>query len=363
LNLVAGVTTITAQTASGVVIVRANGTVLQSDILLDPQTLSTGTAGSDILLATALGSSLAGLAGDDVLIGLDGDDILDGGDGLDYFSGGAGNDTYVVNNPDDYVGEAPNGGEDTIVYRVGIATNLPDNVENMVLLAGRYGFGNSLDNVITGNSESNDLFGGEGGNDQLYGEDGDDSLSADSGRDTLDGGAGHDNLSGGAGDDLLIGGLGADSLDGGAGIDTASYASATSGVAVNLTLVGAQNTLSAGADTLTNIENVTGSAFGDTLTGDGGNNILSGGAGVDTLIGGLGDDTLIGGDNTDFIVDTAGVVSIDGGSGNEQITLGAAVVSGVVDGGVGTDQLTRSEERRVGKECRRLCRSRWSPYH
>ncbi len=28
---------------------------------------------------------------------------------------------------------------------------------------------------------------------------------------------------------------------------------------------------------------------------------------------------------------------------------------------VGSD--TRSEERRVGKECLRLCRSRWSPYH
>ena len=25
--------------------------------------------------------------------------------------------------------------------------------------------------------------------------------------------------------------------------------------------------------------------------------------------------------------------------------------------------LTRSEERRVGKECRIGCRSRWSPYH
>ena len=25
--------------------------------------------------------------------------------------------------------------------------------------------------------------------------------------------------------------------------------------------------------------------------------------------------------------------------------------------------ITRSEERRVGKECRPLCRSRWSPYH
>ena len=27
------------------------------------------------------------------------------------------------------------------------------------------------------------------------------------------------------------------------------------------------------------------------------------------------------------------------------------------------DQHLRSEERRVGKECVRLCRSRWSPYH
>jgi methyl-accepting chemotaxis protein len=27
------------------------------------------------------------------------------------------------------------------------------------------------------------------------------------------------------------------------------------------------------------------------------------------------------------------------------------------------ETLRRSEERRVGKECRRLCRSRWSPYH
>ena len=26
-------------------------------------------------------------------------------------------------------------------------------------------------------------------------------------------------------------------------------------------------------------------------------------------------------------------------------------------------QKIRSEERRVGKECLRLCRSRWSPYH
>ena len=27
------------------------------------------------------------------------------------------------------------------------------------------------------------------------------------------------------------------------------------------------------------------------------------------------------------------------------------------------DPFARSEERRVGKECRSVCRSRWSPYH
>ena len=43
---------------------------------------------------------------------------------------------------------------------------------------------------------------------------------------------------------------------------------------------------------------------------------------------------------------------------------------GPVEISVGTHDLTnawvngaRSEERRVGKECRALCRSRWSPYH
>ena len=33
-----------------------------------------------------------------------------------------------------------------------------------------------------------------------------------------------------------------------------------------------------------------------------------------------------------------------------------SIASGIINAG-------RSEERRVGKECERLCRSRWSPYH
>ena len=30
---------------------------------------------------------------------------------------------------------------------------------------------------------------------------------------------------------------------------------------------------------------------------------------------------------------------------------------------VASERLEKSEERRVGKECEDLCRSRWSPYH
>ena len=33
------------------------------------------------------------------------------------------------------------------------------------------------------------------------------------------------------------------------------------------------------------------------------------------------------------------------------------------DANEGSVLVLRSEERRVGKECLRLCRSRWSPYH
>ena len=49
-----------------------------------------------------------------------------------------------------------------------------------------------------------------------------------------------------------------------------SYASAAAGVTVSLAIqdgVTAQNTLGAGTDTLSGFENLTGSAFNDTLTG------------------------------------------------------------------------------------------------
>src|SRR5690606_5941158 len=69
-------------------------------------------------------------------------------------------------------------------------------------------------------------------------------------------------------------------LDGGAGTDTVSYADAAGAVTVDLEAGEASGD---GADTLISIENVTGSAFDDTLSGTAGVNVIDGGAGFDTV--------------------------------------------------------------------------------
>jgi Ca2+-binding RTX toxin-like protein len=117
-----------------------------------------------------------------------------------------------------------------------------------------------------------------------------DTLLGDAGANVLDGGAGGDTLDGGDGNDTLIGGPGNDSLTGGNGTDTVSYASASGSVMVDLGASVATNDGDGGNDTLGGIENVTGSAFADSLTGDDLANVLQGGAGNDTLAGGLGAD-------------------------------------------------------------------------
>jgi serralysin len=110
----------------------------------------------------------------------------------------------------------------------------------------------------------------------------------------ISGGAFGDTLKGLGGNDALEGRGGADSLFGGINNDAASYAHAGSGLLANLTNPGV-NTGDAAGDTYTSIENLTGSAFADTLTGNGANNSLAGGKGADTLSGGGGADWLIGG--------------------------------------------------------------------
>ncbi len=164
---------------------------------------------------------------------------------------------------------------------------------------------------------------GTSGDDILVAGTGNNILNGGDGNDVLTAGSGNNELHGGAGNDLLYSGPGNDLLDGGTGIDTASYAHATAGVTVNLGLLGAQNTLGAGTDTLTGIENLVGSNFNDTLTGDNNNNVINGGLGNDILNGGGGDDLLIGGMGNNTLTGGPGADTfqyLKGNSGHDTIT-------------------------------------------
>lgn len=242
----------------------------------------TTTKGNDFLNGTSLGSVTfddlynGTSGGDDLFIGSANNDTLRGRDGHDWLQGGAGDD----------------------------------------LLEGGAG---------------NDVLIGGLGSDTLYGEDGDDYLAGGEGFDHhsgsntagLHGGAGNDilvqNVSGPTeawgddGDDLFI--MIADNNDydfayGGNGSDTISYERYATGVNIDMNVGANAEFRTIMGDTIGAMENVTGSAFNDTLIGDAGANIikglsgddaLSGGDGNDTLEGGLGKDTLNGGNGTDTL--------------------------------------------------------------
>ena len=164
----------------------------------------------------------------------------------------------------------------------------------------------------------------------ITGATGNDVLSGGDGNDVLIGLAGNDTLDGGNGDDVLRGGTGNDTLIGGAGTDTANYSDATAGVTVNLSLAGAQNTVGAGTDTLSGIENLTGSAFNDTLTGDSGANRLDGNDGNDSLTGGGANDTLYGGAGNDTLTGGGGTDTALYDGVRSDYTVTAIITNGVI---------------------------------
>jgi Ca2+-binding RTX toxin-like protein len=238
-----------------------------------------------------------------------------------------------------------------------------------------YGYGGN--DILNGDADNDIIFGGAGndtitggtGADALYGGAGDDNINGDAGNDLIEGDAGNDTLNGGADTDTLTyinatsaitvslaittaqvtGGAGTDTisnfenligsvfndtiegtsgnnvLDGAAGIDTLSYANAASAVTVNLATTTGQNTVGSGTDTITNFENLIGSAFNDTLTGDGLDNVIEGGLGNDTMNGAGGTDTLT------YANATAG------------IAVSLALATAQVTGGAGTDTISNFE--------------------
>jgi uncharacterized delta-60 repeat protein len=159
---------------------------------------------------------------------------------------------------------------------------------------------------------------GLAGNDTITGNFGNDKLDGGDGNDTINGGDGADRLFGGNGNDTLVDSdnFTPDTLDGGAGNDTASFIGSIYAINANLALGTAIAFDGLGnlfpTETLIGIENLMGTANGDTLTGDGFANILTGGLGLDTLIGGDGNDTYNVESSSDVVTE-ANAVSTTGG--------------------------------------------------
>lgn len=155
---------------------------------------------------------------------------------------------------------------------------------------------------------------GGSGADLIAGNEANNTLTGNGGNDSLIGAAGKDTLIGGDGNDILNGGTGADRLEGGSGSDTATYTNATAAIVADLKSAGT-NTGEAVGDTFFFVENLTGSAFGDTLRGDDNANTLSGLGGADSLVGRGGSDTLLGGDGNDRLQGDLGADMLTGGAG------------------------------------------------
>ena len=261
--------------------------------------------------------------------------------------------------------------------------------------------GGAGDDTIDGGA-GRDWLNGFDGNDRITGGDGDDVVSGDKGNDTIDAGNDNDLCTGGEGDDLIDGGFGKDRIRGGAGKDTATYATRTRPVVVDINglsdEVADDGEAGEGAFVDIDIETLIGGSGDDVLTGtrapddaaktvpgfsdknllvgNGGNDTLQGMSGNDTMDGGLGKDVLAGFEGLDvadysnrtepLVLDLDGdaddgakgendriwvdVELVKGGQGNDRIN-GNEISNGIkggggndtIDGGLGDDYISGGE--------------------
>jgi Ca2+-binding RTX toxin-like protein len=208
-----------------------------------------GSGGGDVIDArggtgtgTAVGTSLelTGSSGNDTIYGGEAGDSIKGSSGNDALHGEGGNDGLVTSDPTPTSEDTFDGGPGA--DRLGFSiVHHPLTIDLGKTTPQQTGEGNDtitgVENVTGG--EFDDTLIGDAGTNELFGERGDDTLE------------------GGGGDDHLRGGL---------GTDTVGYANASSGVTVNLST---KTATGEGTDTIEELENVTGSSFGDTLTGNG----------------------------------------------------------------------------------------------
>jgi len=251
-----------------------------------------GTTKNDTIWGYAGNDKLSGNNGNDRLYGGDGNDTLNGGSGADILIGGTGNDTYYLDNSGDTVFEQSGEGNDSVYSS--ISYTLANNVENLFLTGtgSLKGYGNELNNIITGNS----------GRNVLYGYADNDTIQGGSGNDTIDGGIGTDKMYGGSGNDVFYVDNSLDQVIeySSGGTDTI-YSSVTFTLGSNVEYLTLTGSISI---------NGTGNGLANILTGNSGNNFLSGGSGNDTYVinNNWGQDTIADNSGTDKIKFGTGIV-------------------------------------------------------
>ena len=268
-----------------------------------------GTKFKDTVTGNGVANLLRGAEGDDKLLGMAGNDKLFGEAGKDHLEGGAGNDTL------DGGADTDNliGGDDNDTLLGGAGDDILEGQKGVDILNGGAGlldaadFGRETGTLaVIANLRLGTARDSYGNTDKLIGIEG---VFGSNRTDILIGYTGVNGLEGGGGSDTLAGGPGADFLNGEAGTDTVDYSLeiGTRGVTVNLALDRAADTHGY-LDTLTSIENATGTARNDKLTGDTGVNTLLGGGGNDVIIGGGHHDTLRGQAGNDILTTSTGPV-------------------------------------------------------
>jgi Ca2+-binding RTX toxin-like protein len=354
-----------ADRSSGVTAGLATGTYPGADGDVIPNQTNEnliGTQLNDTLSGNSADNRIQGLGGVDGLNGDAGNDVLEGGDSADTspgssnpnggLFGGPGDDTLIGGAGDDRLdggGNTDTASYDDGLHTGGVTVDLAQDdgpgeevLTSIESVTGTPGpdhlFGGPEANTLSGLGGNDELVGGDGA-DSLLGGDQDDSLTPGAGVDpVVDGGNGRDrvrydeagrvggvtvdlsvddtdtdgnpvteagehavnieDVTGTASDDSFVGDTGANAIDGGDGQDTISYTETarTAGVSASL----ATGTGPEG-DAIAGVENLVGSAFGDSLTGDANANRLDGAGGGDMLRGGLGGDALIGGGGSDTV--------------------------------------------------------------
>ena len=288
--------------------------------------LGATNVGSDTLVGginriagSHFGDSLTGGADDDMesFRGMDGNDTIDGSTGYDesdYWLSAEGVTATLTTGGLGTVSKA-SGELDTLISIEKIrGSEFADSFDASAFDGGSYGLFNVFEGLdgndtVVGNGETRveyrEADGGvyvdlaTGTSQGTAGFDGATNVGTDTitGANSIVGSAFNDSLVGGAIDDYeeYRPGAGDDTIDGGTGFDRLRYHFADAAVTVEFSDVteGSGTTFNdgdGGSDVFTNIDEVQGSVFGDSLTGNSQNDRFIGGAGDDTITGGAGYD-------------------------------------------------------------------------